>query len=190
MPLGTLTCGGNRLKGIDFFIKRPPDDFLFDCDTISTGELEWIHTTWARDFRFARHARNVEVLLALRRNDVARLRALAAEFRGHRYLFVPKPLQWEEARAFCEKLGGHLVTIGSREENEFVQSLFPHGGWVWMGLYTGPDGHHWVTGEPFTFSYYNDLLRENKLGPKVFTGKWASDDVPFAHNTFVIEWDE
>ena len=190
MPLGALTCGENELTAVTQFVENPPASFLFECDTIPDSELEALRDAWSRNFRLARHARNVEVLLAYRRRDVLRLKALANEFRGHRYLFVPSFVRWAEANAACEELGGHLLTITSREENDFLASLFPGGCWLWMGLQTTESGQDWVTGESFTFNGFVDKLRELELGPKVFAvGKWYFDVFPGAHNCFMVEWD-
>lgn len=190
MSLGSLTCGGNELTDIAEFVKNPPQDFLFDCDTIPARELEFLHNAWSRDFRFARHARNVEVILAFRKGDVPRLKALANEFHGHRYLFIPKFMKWGEAKTACETLGGHLVTLTSHEENEFLTTLFPYGSWVWMGLQTTESGQEWMTGEDFSFNGFVDKLREREVGPKVFSvGKWYYDVFAGAHNCFVVEWE-
>ena len=189
MQLAALTCGANEINSVSAFIKKPPDDFRFDCDTIPTHELEWVHQTWARDFRFSTHARNAEVLLALRKNDIHKLRELAAPFKDHRYLFIPKFLRWDEAKKFCEDLGGHLLTVSSREENDFVSSLFKTGCWFWLGLKTTDQQHAWVTGEPVAYRNFVDLLQEWKPGPKIFSGKWMRDDVLDAHNSFMIEWE-
>ena len=191
MPLGSLYCGGNQLVGIESFIKNPPESMMFDCDTIATEELTWIQQTWSRDFRKAVHARNAEVLLAARKGDVDRLRSLAREFNGHSYLFMPRFMTWEEAAAYCESLGGHLLTVSSREENDFAVSLLPGGSWFWMGLRTTEKGQEWVTGEPFGFAAFIDVLRERLLGPKVFfNGTWSYDVCyPGTRNPFMIKWD-
>lgn len=188
--LASLVCGGNELASIASFVKNPPDDFRFDCESIPTRELEWAFEAWSRDFRFADHARNVATLLALRKNDLQGLRAMAAEYNGHRCLFIPKFLTWDEAAAFCRRLGGHLVTIATAEKNEFLNRLFAHGAWFWMGLRRGEKGFEWVTGERFEYSNFIDPLQGSKLGPKIFSGRWTSDDVPNAHNSFMVEWDE
>ena len=188
--LGLLTCGRNELVDIAEFVKNPPRDFLFDCDTIPDRELEFLRNTWSRDFRFARHARNMEVILAFRKGDVSRLKALANEFHGHRYLFIPTLMKWGEAKAACETLGGHLVTITSAEENEFLTTLFPYGSWFWMGLRTTEAGQEWITGESFTFNVFVDKLRELELGPKVFSaGQWYYEVFPEAYNSFMVEWE-
>ena len=190
MPLAALICGNNPLTNISTFLNNPPDDFRFDTDTLATQELEWARMVWSRDFRFAGHARNVDVLLALRRNDLKKLRKLAVRHRGHGYLFVPKFMTWEEAKACCEQLGGHLVSITNREENDFLNSLFPFGSWFWIGLHRTERDHEWITGEPFAYSNFLDLLQDHKMGPKIFSGRWTADDTPTAHNSFMVEWED
>ena len=191
MPLGALMCGANELTGVEPFLKNPPEIFAFESDTISTQDLEWIRTAWSRDFRLAPHAREVDILLALRKGDAEKLRSLAAEFRGSRYLYVPKYVAWAEAKACAERMGGHLLTISSPAENDFISSLFPAGCWFWLGLRTTEQGQEWVTGEPVTYAAFIDVIRERILGPKVFfSGAWSYDVDGEARNTFMIEWDE
>ena len=189
MPLEVVMCGANRLTSLGPLNNAVPRQFNFYCDTFSTHDLEWLKEQWSRDFRLASYVRNLDVLLALRKNDKDRLLQMAATWNGHRYLFIPQFMTWEEARTFCEKLGGHLLTVTSKEENEFVHSLFPFGCWFWMGLNTTEHGQEWVTGEPFEYANFSDRMQERWLGPKVFIGQWSLDGVPNAHNCFMIEWD-
>jgi len=192
MPLSTLMCGGNLLKTVDPFRKNPPRNFWFDCNTISSEELEWLQKDWSRDFRFSDHARTASVLLALRKSDSKALRKYAREFNGRRFLFVPRYVRWEEAKQICEDLGGHLVTLLSQEENDFVSSFFPYGGaWCWIGLHTLNGKLEWVTGEPVEYKAFVDVLHEQMEGPKVFRGiNWFYDVNPDARNTFMIQWDD
>jgi hypothetical protein len=190
MPLGALMCGANELSGVEPFLKNPPEVFTFDCDSISTQDLEWIRTAWSRDFRMAPHAREVDILLALRKGDGEKLKSLAAEFRGGRYLYVPKYMTWADAKACAERLGGHLLTISSPAENDFISSLFPAGCWFWLGLQTTEKGQEWVTGQPWTHGAFIDIIRERIRGPKVFfSGAWSYDVDADARNTFMIQWD-
>ncbi|MCX6583304.1 MAG: C-type lectin domain-containing protein [Candidatus Aminicenantes bacterium] len=39
---------------------------------------------------------------------------------GHWYQRFDTPMSWHQAKAYCESLGGHLATITSAEENNFV----------------------------------------------------------------------
>ena len=83
---GGLACGANELTDVRPFLRKPPADFMFACDTLSIEELEWIRQAWSGDPKLAGHVRNVEVMLALRRSDTEKLRSLAAEF-GDTYCF-------------------------------------------------------------------------------------------------------
>jgi hypothetical protein len=74
-----------------------------------------------------------------------------------RYQLIPRWRTWEEAKANCEKRGGHLVTVDSEEENEIVTQLLKDGGYrtAWIGL-TDKDQEKkwkWVTQE--SSSYVN-----------------------------------
>ena len=189
MPLGVLTCANNRLASLDPFVESPPDDFLFDCETISTEELQRALTVWSRKPALAHLVRNTEILLEFRRSGEKALRALAREFEGRRYLYMPKFLRWEDAEVFCEQAGGHLVTIRSMREQGFLESLFVTGCWAWMGIEVSQQGARWITGDPMTYRNFMDLLQERKPGRKVFAGRWQSEDVPWSENTFIIEWD-
>ena len=191
MPLSALLCGGNRLTEIGPFIKNPPKTFLFDCDSMSAHDLEWLRNTWSRDFRLTEYVGNVDVSLALRLQDMARLKSLASEFGGHRYLFIPRFLRWDEAEACCRSLGGHLVTITSREELDFIISMVSYGcSWFWIGLKTTGHKHEWVTGESFEFKAFSNVMQEKGEGPWIFAGRtWRYEDVPTAHNCFIVEWE-
>ena len=41
-------------------------------------------------------------------------------YNGHKYEYYENKLTWNQAYKFCEKKGGHLVTVNSKEENEFI----------------------------------------------------------------------
>ncbi|MDP1586191.1 MAG: lectin-like protein, partial [Prosthecobacter sp.] len=78
-------------------------------------------------------------------------------FGGHRYRHLPDILSWTAAKAKAESMGGHLATITSKEENDWIKQNFitglPAGTGVWLGAtHDGVPGHwRWVTGEPFDF---------------------------------------
>ena len=79
-------------------------------------------------------------------------------FGGHRYQFSPEKLNWDEAKAKAAAAGGHLATITSEEENQWVVDTFvsklPGGLSLWLGgAKDDPTGTWtWITGEPFTFT--------------------------------------
>jgi hypothetical protein len=82
-------------------------------------------------------------------------------FAGHRYQFVLGGLAWGEAKAKAEEMGGHLVTITSKEECEWIYATFGsqldgdrRSSSIWLGGGADAAGQSltWITGEPFTFT--------------------------------------
>ena len=189
IPFASLVCGANPLTSCEPFVDNPPDDFRYDSETIPTDELKRVRDTWVAQKKGEIHIRHIDTLLAARELKVDALRKMAREFKGHHYLFMPKFMTWDEAEAFCEKLGGHLLTVSSQEEHDFISAAFPNGSWFWLGLRTTEHGHEWVTGEPFEYNNFVGPQQEHKLGPKIFSGRWTADDFPAAHHSFMIEWD-
>ena len=79
---------------------------------------------------------------------------------GHFYELTSTTETWLQAEAEAMGKGGHLVSLTSQAENDFVVSTFTQpgpldiNGTVWMGLTdAGQIGTWtWTTGEPFAFS--------------------------------------
>lgn len=188
MPLFSVACGNNLLKSLDPFVERPPTNFTYDCDTLDTQEIERAQMAW-RDRNDRPHlVREAETLLAIRDNRIDELHRLARRIGRRAYLFIPKAMTWERARAFSEKLGGHLFVVRSQEEQDIFDSWFARY-WVWMGLRVTDQGPEWVTGEPVVYSNFSSHLHAARVGPKVFYRKWSAQDEPDFENCFIIEWD-
>jgi peptidoglycan hydrolase-like protein with peptidoglycan-binding domain len=97
-------------------------------------------------------------------------------FRGHMYLVMQAQwVTWNSADTAAKRCGGHLATIGSKEENDFVVSLFSkddrfffsnfndgysHKHGPWIGLFQDESGREpkggwrWVTGETLSFTLW------------------------------------
>lgn len=89
---------------------------------------------------------------------------------GNHYDFIAGSFDWNEAKSDAETktfLGetGHLATITSEEEDNFIRGQFggevtqfvgPWIGGIWDGAGQGPtDGWSWVTGEAFAYTGWN-----------------------------------
>lgn len=78
-----------------------------------------------------------------------------SEYNGHQYAIYTNPLAWSGAKDACEMLGGHLVTLNSQEEYDFVLSFYRESldTKQYAGFYVGGnqiDGTwQWITGEPW-----------------------------------------
>ncbi len=73
---------------------------------------------------------------------------------GKAYILVDDYLSWEEAEAYCESLGGHLVTIDSEEEQGFVDALVTENGTrehYFLGLSDTDEKLIFSNGVPITY---------------------------------------
>ena len=80
-----------------------------------------------------------------------------SQFNGNEYAVYDVPMTWSRAESFCESLGGHLVCISSKAENDFVLSLIAGGSknlyWLGGSCTNGFTEWNWVTGE--SAGYFN-----------------------------------
>lgn len=72
----------------------------------------------------------------------------------HTYELYNDLLSWEEAKAKCESLGGHLVTINSQEEQNAIVEALSEGKreGYFIGGKTVGGGSTWITDEEFVYS--------------------------------------
>ena len=130
-------------------------------------------------------------------------------FGGHRYQLLTEPLTGPKAKAKAEAMGGHLATLNTMAEIDFMQAKFapklqdidirtalkqillggyqPNGGGPWQ----------WITGEPFELKSFVKLdhildlknTRDHYLTWHAGNASWdySGDDAPFYP---LIEWDD
>ena len=116
-------------------------------------------------------------------------------FAGHAYMLFRVPLSWPDAKTFCEARGGHLVTIGSQEEQDFVRSLMSDVARGWIGLTDEPEEgvFEWVTGEPVDYTAWmagepNDAGDGEDRGEMRAAGGW-NDSRSRSMPAFICEWE-
>jgi hypothetical protein len=134
---------------------------------------------------------------------------------GHWYQAIRMPggLTWYTAQAAAAALSyagyaGHLATITSAEENQFIiGSLAPasYDG-LWLGGYqdtTAPDyyepagGWHWITGEPWSFTNWtpgepnNNTIRgpENHLQINFSNTTWNDLPATYPISGYLVEYE-
>ncbi|MCC8068516.1 MAG: C-type lectin domain-containing protein [Ruminococcus sp.] len=79
-------------------------------------------------------------------------------YNGHSYKLFDTSMDWSSAQQYCESLGGHLVTINSADEQQFVSTIASKSSKknVWLGATKGENGKFsWVTGEDAQFSNWS-----------------------------------
>ena len=146
-------------------------------------------------------------------NDDEIGRMEAESYEGHTYQVFYSGRSWDDAEAFCEKHGGHLVTITGDKEQKFLERYLAKAEKkqsYWIGLNSGKTKgfSKWITGEPITYTKWSEgnpdgnepsyncgriaaseYADENNWTMK--RGTW--DDVDgnyYQINGFICEWDE
>ena len=51
----------------------------------------------------------------------------ASAYGGHLYRRFDLSMNWNDAKKFCENVGGHLVTVSSTEEQAFLEGMLADG---------------------------------------------------------------
>ncbi|WP_013334653.1 putative Ig domain-containing protein [Gloeothece verrucosa] len=77
---------------------------------------------------------------------------------GHAYVLTDLPGTWNEAQSMAQSMGGHLVTITSAAENQFLLNQFGSSQNYWIGLSDAVvEGNwRWVNGEPFNYANWGN----------------------------------
>lgn len=76
----------------------------------------------------------------------------AVFFNGHAYKIYDERISWQDAKRRCEDLGGHLVTITSPEEQDFLAGYIGSSAPdidLWTGIQS--DWTRWITGEEVSY---------------------------------------
>ncbi|XP_042353414.1 macrophage mannose receptor 1-like [Plectropomus leopardus] len=77
---------------------------------------------------------------------------------GTQYYINNKPMAMEDARQFCQKHNGDLVTIDSKDESVFLwQQILQNYGPYWIGLTVDLNGaFYWMDGSPVVFQKWEE----------------------------------
>ena len=124
---------------------------------------------------------------------------------GHTYKFHDITATWEEAEAYCENLGGHLVTITTKEEQdmlvEMLQGLVRNDSaiWYWAGASKASGEWEWITDEAWHYENFEGGFRDwDGAYLQVYgfpfaenvRGKWFGAEDSYIHpHGFICEWD-
>ena len=77
---------------------------------------------------------------------------VTGHYDGHTYSVFDVPLSWTEAKFFCEMLGGHLATYGTKAEFDAVSQIMSNGktAWYHLGAKKTNNVWSWVDGTSFS----------------------------------------
>ena len=115
-------------------------------------------------------------------------------FNGSQYIVFTNKSYWSAASTYCQSLGGHLATISSKAENDYVLSLLePGAGPYWIGANDiAQEGEFvWANGEAFEYTNWrngepNNLDGRQDCGCITSDGTWDDENVNVPH-PFVLE---
>ncbi len=131
--------------------------------TVSNGVIKAVSSGGATitATNSAGHKANIEVVV----NPVNIVADGMIQHGGHTYEIIHSIMTWKQAKEYCEKRGGHLATITSKEENDAIYGLINKYGYEDYDVYfigmTDEDSagtYTWITGEDT--SYENWLSDE------------------------------
>jgi hypothetical protein len=122
----------------------------------------------------------------------------------HHYLAVKGAITWTAADEAARAAGGHLATLTSLEENNFVFGLVDVSAGAWLGA-TKPNpsqappssGWTWVTGEPWAFTNWRPTQPDNAGGnqdvahfsPDSAIGQWGDQAHDSTADAYVVEFE-
>lgn len=109
----------------------------------------------------------------------------------HCYWFHNDRQPWEDSSDTCEREGGHLATITSREENQLVHAIITNFGEGYVSLggtdgkdpddADGPGTYRWVTGEPFVFTNWAERGPQGSREPDGFCDRCGNESCQCDH---------
>lgn len=137
----------------------------------------------------------------------------ALEFEGNYYMLFEIGCTQQEAIDLCESLGGHLLTISSEEEQQFIIQIIKNSKMknIWLGAYLTEVGWRWSTGELFKYTNWNKgepnnvrksqnaiMMYTYNDGNAIYVGKWNDENnqgredwngYRAIETGFICEWD-
>ena len=123
---------------------------------------------------------------------------------GHYYDFIEIPgISWNNANNIIgllpqyQGLTGHMVTITSQSEQEFINNIIPDNSRPWIGL-TDIDSEgtfKWITGERLDYTYWNTNQPDNYNNNEDYVhlvgneSKWNDNKDNYAYSSgFIVEF--
>ena len=111
-------------------------------------------------------------------------------------MVVQEKKNWNDAEAHCVKIGGHLVSIDSREEQNFILRLFKESvgtkGWIGLNDRNQESLYEWTDGTTVEYEYWNSGQPDDAAAGQdcaaltKSNGRWYDENCVI-QNSFVCE---
>ena len=117
------------------------------------------------------------------------INAPCVNYNGHSYYLVAEPMRWDEAKVYAEEMGGYLIVITSKAENNVVKQLQDASGIIvcWLGAEKTSGQWRWVTGEAFVYQCWYPGEPNNAEGIEFYLGRSLGDIDNVKWNDFPID---
>ena len=105
------------------------------------------------------------------------------QYNGHYYKYFDNSMSWPNAKIYCERIGGHLVTIGSAEEQRIVEAVISPGRkhLYWIGARRNGNYFVWIdTNKPIEYSNWEPEEPNNNGGNQYAVAMFRQE--PFSNN--------
>lgn len=183
------------MHGIEW-IEQPSAYMMLDFVARINAEKDRITSN---DYEIDLYAFSEEASQPSEKNEVE-IPESAVEYTSHYYLIYSDIVaSWEEAKQYCEQLGGHLAVINDVDENAFLYSYMLNcgyesayfgfidenqdGNWKWVDGTTG-NYTNWAGGEPSSLSEPYGMYYYKFTDGAWNDGRWGDDTT-----AFICEWE-
>lgn len=139
-------------------------------------------------------------------NSLTKIPKEAMEYSGNYYYVFPNICEsWEEAKLYCESLGGHLAVINDEKENRKLYDLMKNSGYdnAYFGFSdANAEGNwEWVNNDKITYTNWDVGEPNNERGKEHYamfyykSPEYTWNDGDFENGTvndyaaFICEWD-
>jgi len=166
----------SRLKKLLTWIKEPDPK---DKDVMVINE----NMKYVKDYLALSSIRSTQTILTESPKSSKIFRDIAIKFDNHYYLVILDKLSWEEAKVKCEKIGGHLVTIESQNELDFLVRSYSKKNYncnIWVGVLIQSvmkkgkwqDEWRWISGKTHMDRTPTSLIAKDYY-PKSYSGPFV-----------------
>ncbi|KAI5085481.1 neurocan core protein [Silurus meridionalis] len=83
------------------------------------------------------------------------------KFHGHCYRYFIHRLNWEDAEKDCRAHNGHLASIHTREEQDFINSMSHENTWIGLNDRTVEEDFHWTDNMDLQYENWRENQPDN-----------------------------
>ena len=206
--LNALVDSGDVLdyavEGSSFFIELPEGNMILpvgpemvDHQGVSADDQESLRLDVLTKTNPNESAEPIELS-----NGIKKISYNRYTYNGHAYrVYAVSGVDWwEDARDYCESVGGHLATISDAAEDKALFEIMTASGYDsgFFGLYSKDGGAswQWVDGTPFTYSNWawgepsSDDENYGMYYWEFDDGSWNDGTGDVYAYSFLCEWDD